>query len=135
MIGPTKIGMGVGMEVGLSEAARILGISESTVRRRVRNGELPGKQVPTHQGFIWTVEVDEELVADTPDSGELAALRGLVTSLNEQLALLKSQVLAQQEQLAAKDKQIGELHVLLREVRELPAPREGRRWWKWWGRG
>jgi hypothetical protein len=119
------------MQVGLSDAARLLGISESTVRRRLRNGELPGKQVPTKQGFVWKVEVDDELVADTPDSGELAALHGLVTSLNEQLALLKSQVAAQQEQLVAKDTQIGQLHVLLQQAQALPAPREG---WGWWRR-
>jgi hypothetical protein len=124
------------MEVGLAEAARLLGISEATARRRVHNGELPGRQVPTRQGFVWMVEVEDALVTDKADSGELAALRGLVTSLNEQLALLKSQVSAQQEQLVAKDTQIGQLHVLLQQAQAaLPAPRDGRPWWKWWTRG
>jgi hypothetical protein len=120
------------MQVGLSEAARLLGISESTARRRLRNGELPGWQVPTKQGFVWMVEVDDALVADNPDPGELGALRGLIASLNEQLALLKSQVLAQQEQLVAKDTQIGQLHVLLQQAQAaLPAPKEDRQsWWR-----
>jgi hypothetical protein len=120
------------MQVGLSEAARLLGISESTARRRLRNGELPGWQVPTKQGFVWMVEVDDALVADNPDPGELGALRGLVASLNEQLALLKSQVLAQQEQLVAKDTQIGQLHVLLQQAQAaLPVPKEVHHsWWR-----
>jgi hypothetical protein len=125
------------MQVGLSEAARLLGISESTARRRLRNGELPGRQVPTKQGFVWMVEVDDALVADDPDPGELAALRSLVASLNEQLALLKSQVVAQQEQLVAKDTQIGQLHVLLQQAQAaLPAPKENPYpwWYKLWHR-
>ena len=129
--------MGVAMQVGLSEAARLLGISESTARRRLRNGELPGRQVPTKQGFVWMVEVDDALVADNPDPGELAALRSLVASLKEQLALLKSQVVAQQEQLIAKDTQIGQLHVLLQQAQAaLPAPQEHQHsWWhKLWRR-
>jgi hypothetical protein len=76
------------------------------------------------------------LVADNPDPGELGALRGLVASLNEQLALLKSQVLSQQEQLGAKDTQIGQLHVLLQQAQAaLPAAGDHRSWWyKLWHR-
>jgi hypothetical protein len=131
-----NVSMGVGMQVGLTEAARLLGISESTARRRLRNGELAGRQVPTKQGFVWMVEVDDALVAENTDPGELGALRGLVASLNEQLALLKSQVLAQQEQLGAKDTQIGQLHVLLQQAQAaLPAARDNRSWWyKLWHR-
>jgi predicted site-specific integrase-resolvase len=123
--------MEVEMEVGLSEAARLLGISESTARRRLRSGELPGRQVPTKQGFTWRVEVDDDLVTDTPDSGELTAMRGLVNSLTEQNQLLKAQVQTQQEQLLAKDTQIGQLHVLLQQAQTaLSTPRQGRPWWK-----
>ncbi len=124
------------MQVGLSEAARLLGISESTARRRLRNGELPGRQVPTKQGFVWMIEVDDALVTDNTDPGELAALRSLVGSLNEQLALLKSQVVAQQDQLVAKDTQIGQLHVLLQQAQAaLPAAGDNRSWWhKLWHR-
>jgi Helix-turn-helix domain len=124
------------MQVGLSEAARLLGISESTARRRLRNGELPGRQVPTKQGFVWMIEVDDALVTDNTDPGELAALRSLVASLNEQLALLKSQVVAQQDQLVAKDTQIGQLHVLLQQAQAgLPAAGDNRSWWhKLWHR-
>jgi predicted site-specific integrase-resolvase len=118
------------MEVGLSEAARLLGISESTARRRLRSGELTGRQVPTKQGFIWLVEVDDELVVNEPDSGELTAMRGLVSSLTEQNTLLKAQVQAQQEQLVEKDRQIGQLHVLLQQAQALPAPRGVRHWWR-----
>ena len=45
------------------------------------------------------------------------------------------QVQAQKEQLSAKDRQFGELHVLVQQARAaLPAPRDKRPWWRrvWW---
>jgi hypothetical protein len=104
------------MQVTIAEAARLLRLSEYTVRRRVRTGELPGEQVVTPQGFVWMVEVDDE-PPDTSSSGEL-------TTLRESLALLR-------EQLTIKDKQIAELHVLLQQTQiALPAPGNGRPWWR-----
>jgi hypothetical protein len=106
------------MQVTIAEAARRLRLSEYTVRRRVRTGELPGVQVATPQGFVWMVEIEDES-PDTSSSGELTAMR-------ESLALLR-------EQLVAKDKQIEQLHVLLQQAQAaLPAPRNGRPWWRRW---
>jgi excisionase family DNA binding protein len=114
------------MQVSVPEAARLLRVSEHTVRRRLKSGELQGHQVASSGGFLWMVEIPEELQADGPDSGEMGAMKALV-------ARLEAQVEAQQEQLAAKDKQISELHVLLQQAQAaLPAPRV-RPWWKWWG--
>jgi hypothetical protein len=48
------------------------------------------------------------------------------------VARLEAQVEAQQEQLAAKDKQISELHVLLQQAQAALPPPRGRPWWKWW---
>ena len=109
------------MDVTITEVARRLGISERTVRRRLHNGELSGRQVATPQGFVWTVEVPD----DGPNGqtngkaadGELEALRELV-------AVLKDQV-------ETKDQQIKELHILLQQAQAaLPAPRENRSWWR-----
>jgi hypothetical protein len=110
------------MDVTITEAARRLGISERTVRRRLHNGELPGRQVATPQGFVWTVEVPDDVPNDQTNGkatdGELEALRELV-------AVLKNQV-------ETKDQQIKELHVLLQQAQTaLPAPKEDRpSWWQ-----
>jgi DNA-binding Lrp family transcriptional regulator len=47
------------MQVTISEAARLLGLSEKTVRRRVVRGELPGIQEATPQGYTWFVNVPD----------------------------------------------------------------------------
>ena len=37
----------------LADAARELGVSTDTLRRRLRKGQLVGEQRPTPQGFVW----------------------------------------------------------------------------------
>jgi len=45
----------------LHAAADRLGISEKTARRRVKAGELEGRQVPTQHGPTWQVWVDSRV--------------------------------------------------------------------------
>jgi|SRR5918996_315258 excisionase family DNA binding protein len=107
------------MRVTIAEAAERLRLSEQTVRRRVRSGELPGIQVDTPGGFTWMVELPEGSPTDEPSDGEIKVLRELVDTL-------KSQVDSQ-------TRQIEQLHVLLQQAQAaLPAPRDGRPWWRFW---
>jgi hypothetical protein len=133
-------------EVTVFEAAQCLGISPDTVRRRIGNGALKARKAVNGQNFTWRVELPDDVVAsclrtqETPDSTREHSLEESVQALlDSQAAListLQAQVQAQLQQLEAKDKQIQELHVLLREARELPAPGAGRPWWRrLWGRG
>jgi hypothetical protein len=111
------------MEVTIPEAARLLRLSEYTIRRRLRTGELKGNQVPTAGGFTWLVEVIED--SPTSDPNRTDAL----------IARLEAQIAAQALELEAKNQQIAELHVLLQQAQAaLPAPRKGRPWWKRWRR-
>ena len=50
--------------VSVAEAAKFLGVSEETVKRRIRRGELFGKQHPRPQGYAWMVEIPDELGAN-----------------------------------------------------------------------
>jgi hypothetical protein len=114
------------MRLPITEAAKRLRLSEQTVRRRIHSGELPGIQVDTPQGFIWMIELPDDSSVGESDTGEIAALRELIDNLNGQAQLMK-------EQLGSKDRQIEQLHVLLQQAQAaLPAPREGKSWWKWW---
>lgn len=118
------------MQVTISEAAQRLGVSEHTVRRRVRNGELPGSQVATPQGYTWRVEVPDDSPDPAPKAGD-----GEVQALRDLIATLQGRMEAQDSELAAKNEQIRELHVLLQQAQAaLPAPREDRRWWRFWER-
>jgi transposase-like protein len=113
------------MQVTITEAARRLGISERTVRRRLHNGDLPGRQLATPQGFVWTVEMPD----DTPNGQSNGKpIDGEPEALRELVAVLK-------DQIETKDQQIKELHVLLQQAQAaLPAPRDDRPWWRFWPR-
>jgi len=114
------------MEFSITETARRLDISERTVRRKLQNGELSGRQIPNAQGFVWMVEL-----AGDEDSPDVA-----VTALQDMVTMLHAQVEADREELASKNKQIEQLHVLLQQqALALPAPKENRQqWWRFWGR-
>lgn len=54
------------MRLSIQEASHKLGVTEHTIRRRLRKGELQGEQIPRPQGFTWVVVVDDEDVDDLP---------------------------------------------------------------------
>ncbi|MDP6453867.1 MAG: hypothetical protein QF898_11200 [SAR202 cluster bacterium] len=54
------------MRLSIHEASQKLGVTEHTIRRRLRKGELQGEQVPRPQGFTWVVVVDDNEVGDQP---------------------------------------------------------------------
>jgi excisionase family DNA binding protein len=118
------------MEVSIHEAARLLGVSDHTVRRRLRNGELKGMQVANAGGFAWVVHLADDLQEDNSSSpGEVAALKALI-------ARLEAQISAQETELEARRRETQEFLFLIQQFqRSLPAPREGRPWWRLWRRG
>ena len=118
------------MQATIQDAAHKLRVAESTVRRRLRNGELEGHQMPTHQGFTWMVDLPDDLCAEQESQppGEERVLRELVDALRYQVTGLEGQ-------LGTKDRQIEQLHVLLQQAQAtLPAPRSTRPWWRIWRR-
>jgi hypothetical protein len=46
--------------VSIRDAAQRLGVSPDAIRRRLRSGQLPGKQEPTPQGHVWLVDVGRD---------------------------------------------------------------------------
>jgi hypothetical protein len=109
------------MKVSIQEAAKVLRLSPQTVRRRVKNGELPGVQVDTPQGFVWVVEVSEDVSNDSPTDEAMVKL----------VAALQAQIEGLNTELEARRREVQELHVLLQQA-ALPAPKEHRPWWQWW---
>jgi hypothetical protein len=113
------------MQVSIPEASRLLRVSENTVRRRLKSGELKGHHVGSVGGFAWMIELPDDSVQDAPESGEVAEMRASMTRMEAHITLLEGQ-------LQAKDKQIEQLHVLLQQAQTaLSAPREERQsWWR-----
>ena len=64
-------------EVSIKEAAERLGVSVDTVRRRLKAGELEGKQEPHGaSGYRWLVQLPDDTPAEHGPPGEIAeALR------------------------------------------------------------
>ena len=96
-------------QVSIDEAARLLGVSQDTIRRRIRNGELKAQQEARPQGYIWRVLLPDEEpepegqhhVGDTYVSLELVeSLRNTIQRQDDTIAQLRTQ-------LEAKDRQLG----------------------------
>jgi hypothetical protein len=124
------------MQVTIPEAAQLLRLSEYTVRRRLRTGELTGHQVASPGGFAWMVEVPDDLAQDATTeshySGEMAAMRALLARAEAQIASQETQLQAKDKQLETRAREVQELHVLLQQAQAaLPAPKEDRQsWWR-----
>jgi hypothetical protein len=121
------------VSVSVMEAATHLGVSPDTIRRRIRNGELQARREPTPQGYIWRVELPEEESAEEAalKATNPAAWRELVDVLKDEVALLREQLAAHQEELVSKNKQIEQLHILLQQAQaSLPEPKDRRSWWQ-----
>jgi hypothetical protein len=117
------------VKVSIAEAAHRLGISQDTVRKRLRLGELRGEQISAPGGFRWLIEVPPDEggteIAEAPSELD-EVLRDVIRRQDETMNQLR-------EQLSAKDQQISELHVLLQQAQAaLPAPRNNQPWWRFW---
>jgi predicted ArsR family transcriptional regulator len=152
------------MQVTIPEAAKLLKISERTVRRRLQSGELKGSHVSSVGGFAWMVDLPSHLSQarqqprqkdrqesqhlSTLASGEIATMQALMDRMEAQIVAQQKQIEKQEatyhwqletkdKQLEAKDKQIEQLHILLQQAQAaLPPPRSTQRhWWRFWQRG
>ena len=118
--------------ISIREAAQLQGVSQDTIRRRIRRGELKAHQEPTPQGFRWLVELELEVAQAEPTQtqgqgiGDAHAGEGQV--LRELVETLRSQVQGQGEELEARRREVSELHILLQQ-KALPAP-GGHPWWR-----
>jgi hypothetical protein len=131
--------------VSVIEAARSLGVSEETIKRRIRRGELNGQQQPRPQGYVWMVDIPEEVLASTSqhdtttthdDDTDHDTSSGEIRRLEEMVKLLQQQLNVYQEELEYRRREVQELHVLLQQAQAaLPAPKEDRpSWWRFWQR-
>jgi len=110
------------VSVGIAEASRILGLSQDTVRKRVKSGEIPGTKHRAAGGFRWLVNLPS---VDTKSGETPSDDRDLVQVLKNQVEDLK-------DQLINRTREISELHQLL-GARSLGAGVE-RGWWQFWKR-
>jgi hypothetical protein len=118
--------------VSIPEAARRLGVTQDTIRRRIRKGELAAYQEPRPQGYVWFVDVpEEELSSEEPPYPDCKEETGEVQLLREVMELLREELKTKDRQLQAREREVQELHVLLQQSQTaLPAAGDHRSWWR-----
>ena len=128
------------MEMTIQAASLSLGISETTIRRRLRKGSIAGRKNPSPSGYTWVVEVPEHLgQADHTRVSEDIHLSTPTSKLNDYAAAnhveaLEGTIVMLREQLLATNSQLGHALSVIGEFQKaLPAPATSRQWWKVWG--
>jgi len=143
----------------VADAARILGVSESTVRRLVRTGRLEAERVERPQGHAWLVKVpspvtdqpstDHHLGATTPTNqsgpGAMAAwVSSVLDPLVLELRMSRETIAGQAERLGYVTAERDAARAELAAVRasqapqdanpgpEVPAPTTGMPRCRWW---
>jgi len=115
----------------VKQAAKALGQSEKTIRRRIKNGEIKAEQVPGKYGM-------EYRIIDLKTNPALD--RSMDITRNDALGKALDMVMALQTENERLAGQVGFLQAQLQEaqnkVRLLTAPRSP--WWRrllWWRKG
>ena len=103
--------------LSIPEAMHTLGLSQATIRKRLRSGDLQGQKVKGAGGFRWEVFIDTDDDTDDANDGAL-------------VVELKARVNNLEEQLAIRAGEISELHRLLAQTALNAA--SGRPWWQFW---
>ena len=118
--------------LSIPEAVHTLGLSQDTIRKRLRSGDLQGQKVKGAGGFRWEVFVADgpTVKGDTQDGNHANvtddgnhANHGDHGNGDDLVEILR-------EELTEKNRQISELHRLLAQTALNAAP--GRPWWQFW---
>ena len=115
--------------ITIQGAAEFLGVSEITVRRKLNSGQLTGQQEEAPNGRWW-VEISEEqsnFGVRTPEGVKIDSN----TEFHDPVQILKDQVANLQHHLDIREREVGELHVIIQQqALALPPPATLKR--KWW---
>jgi hypothetical protein len=131
--------------VTISEAARALGVSVETVRRRLRRQQLAGQKLPTAQGFEWRVLLPVQLLDGTerdsaasgdqadaappthapgasPSQRSVAGPEREITRLEAHVGDLRTELAEARAELEARRREVQELHVIIARLTPAPTP-------------
>ena len=121
-------------EVTIAEAAKRLGKSTDSIRRRIAKGELKARKVPSPHGEIYLVELPDDATSSTPVAEDKEDNTIAVEAMRKTISILEIE-------LEARRREVQELHVLLQQAqKQLPpgksegAPEETPKKVTWWQR-
>lgn len=148
--------------VTIREAAKTLGVSVDTIKRRIRVGALPAGK---GSNGVWLVELPNAAPgvmpgampnavaagvqgalphAETTLRAECSGLRERLADRDSEIAFLRDQLRSRDEQLRARDEEIHRAHILAQQAqqqvklftdqRQQPPEPPKPRWRRWLGR-
>jgi len=116
-------------ELSIKEAAEMLGVSERTVRRRIKDGSLPAKKKMGQYGQQWfilssaiktTQEITDVVEVKRRHDAQalsLAVVKAFDEVVKSELEAMKAEVAASREEVAAARMEIAELRQMLEDRR------------------
>ncbi len=137
-----------GQRLPIAEAAAVLGLSEKTIRRRIKAGTLQADRAVTPQGHVWLVHVNG---VATPPSGQpvqvsaedrqtamLELTRSVANELTRSMSIRIEELVRENERLrlqlqlaleAPKPEPVAVEPTAVVEATPEPAARP---WWRFW---
>ena len=108
-------------ELSIADAAKRLGTSVDTIRRRISKGELKARKVTSPHGEMYMVEIPDDAPPEPqsppPDnSAEVEALRKTISIL--------------ETELESRRREISELHILLQRATSPASKPPALPWWR-----
>ena len=122
--------------LSIPEAMHTLGLSQDTIRKRLRSGDLQGQKVKGAGGFRWEVFVaDDPTVKGVTQDGNHANVTDDGNHDDDAnggalVVELKARIDSLETQLTTRAGEIDQLHRLLAQTALNAAP--GRPWWQFW---
>ncbi len=116
----------------IQAAAHSLGISEITIRRKLRSGQIPGHQEDPPSGRWWVDIPDDQQPSPSPDNGSAHVFAEVGHGFKELIAVLKGEVSSLQHHLETREREVRELHVIIQQqALALPSARVSNKgWWR-----
>ena len=123
----------------LREAARLLGVSDDTLRRRIQRQEVEYRRVETVRGWRWEVRytaatpqggasedraepaAEPATAAQAQDTAQIAVLEARLAGLVRALGIAELELERRSAELERRSHEVRELHVLLRDAHGLAA--------------
>ena len=120
--------------LSIEQATKLLGKSRKTILRWIQRGKLPAhkEEISGHEHWLVDLDGDQAIVHDV--SGEPLPHDQAILSQQREIERLVAEVDLLRTQLEAKDKQIGELHILLHQTTQKALTAPQRHWWQFWQR-
>jgi hypothetical protein len=101
-------------EVTIAEAAKRLGMSIDSIRRRIAKEELKARKVPSPHGEIYMIELPDDIAAAPAEDKEKEENPVALEAMRKTIAILENE-------LEARRREVQELHVLLQQAqKQLP---------------